>query len=123
MPQEVFILDGTVRENVAFGLPPEAADDAKIRAALTAARLPDFAPDRRVTAQSLSGGQKQRLGIARALCRDAKLLILDEATSALDAATEEEFGAVLDGLRGRVTMLVISHRASTLKHADRIVEL
>ena len=123
VPQSIFILDGTVRENVAFGLPRNAVDETKLRAALDAAQLPDFDPDRPLNENKLSGGQKQRIGIARALYRDVRLLILDEPTSALDAATEKEFGEVLAALRGKVTILLISHRKSTLAAADRVVEL
>jgi ABC-type bacteriocin/lantibiotic exporter with double-glycine peptidase domain len=71
----------------------------------------------------LSGGQRQRLGIARALYRDASVLIMDEATSALDAQAEREIGDMLVGLRLNRTIILISHRLSTLCHCDVIYEL
>lgn len=123
VPQNIFILDGSLRENIAFGIAPEQVDDAKIAAAMELAQLTGLSPDQHVTANNLSGGQKQRVGIARALYREVKLLILDEATSALDADTERAFCDALAALRGRLTMLVISHRESTLARCDRIIEI
>lgn len=123
VPQDIFILNGSVQENVAFGIAPDQVDEAKISAALQAAKLADFAPDTVISAENLSGGQRQRLGIARAIYRNAKLLILDEPTSALDGVTEQEFCAMLDELRGKVTILLISHRETTLQHCDRTVRI
>ncbi|MEU4445953.1 ABC transporter ATP-binding protein [Actinosynnema sp. NPDC050801] len=127
VPQEPILFDGTVRENVAFGMPD--ADEAAIRAALRDANALDFvdrlpggldAPlaDRGVR---LSGGQRQRLVIARALLRNPRLLILDEATSALDTHSEALVQQALARLvRGRTTF-VVAHRLSTIRDADRIV--
>jgi ABC-type multidrug transport system fused ATPase/permease subunit len=69
----------------------------------------------------LSGGEIQRLGLARALYRNPGILFLDEATSALDAETESEINEVLDGLRGQMTVVLIAHRLSTVKNADKII--
>jgi ABC-type multidrug transport system fused ATPase/permease subunit len=69
----------------------------------------------------LSGGEIQRLGLARALYRNPGILFLDEATSALDAETEFEINKVLDELRGRMTIVLIAHRLSTVKNADKII--
>ncbi len=122
VPQNIFLLEGTVAENVAFG--EENIDFAKVRKALHSAGLPDFEPEFKLTGQgNLSGGQRQRIGIARALYKDAKILILDEATSALDAETENAFCEVLKGLHGKVTLIVISHRESTLKSCDKLLSL
>jgi ABC-type multidrug transport system fused ATPase/permease subunit len=74
-------------------------------------------------AGQLSGGEIQRLGIARALYRDPGILFLDEATSALDAETEAQISKVLDGLRGKMTVVLIAHRLSTVMHADKIIYL
>jgi ABC-type bacteriocin/lantibiotic exporter with double-glycine peptidase domain len=74
-------------------------------------------------AGNLSGGQRQRIGIARALYKNVKVLILDEATSALDAETENAFCDVLASLKGKVTLIVISHRESTLASCDRLLNL
>ena len=124
VPQNIFLLEGTIRDNVAFGEAPDQVDEARVRAALRSAGLPEFSPDHPVSAQgNFSGGQRQRIGIARALYKEAKLLILDEATSALDAETERAFCEVLKGLRGKVTMLVISHRESAVSICDREIRL
>ena len=125
VPQNIHLIPGTLRENVAFGAEPEFIDDERVKAALTAAQLEDFALDRPVAADgnNLSGGQRQRIGIARALYRDVKLLILDEATSNLDQETENAFVEALDTLRGKVTMIVIAHRENTLEKCDKVIRL
>ncbi|MFF2631753.1 ABC transporter ATP-binding protein [Microbacterium sp. NPDC058021] len=129
VPQESVLFEGTIRENVAYGLPD--ATDERIEQALRDANAWEF-----VTAQPagwntvvgergarLSGGQRQRLAIARALVRDPRILLLDEATSALDPESEELVKEALGRLmRGRTT-LVVAHRLSTVRQADRIVVL
>jgi ABC-type bacteriocin/lantibiotic exporter with double-glycine peptidase domain len=123
VPQEIFLLEASLRENIAFGIAPETVDEQKIRTVMQLARLEDFTPDQPVSAGTVSGGQRQRIGIARALYRDAKLLIMDEPTSALDAETEQEFCQALRDLHGKVTLIVISHRESTLQCCDRVINL
>ncbi|MBO5668042.1 MAG: ABC transporter ATP-binding protein [Lentisphaeria bacterium] len=124
VPQNVFLLEATVRENVAFGQSPGEIDDAKVIQSLLLAGLPDFSPDHLITAQgNLSGGQRQRIGIARALYQDAKLLIFDEATSALDAANENSFCQLLRELNGKVTIIIISHRPAAINCCDRVIGL
>ena len=131
VPQSIYLLDDTVRANVAFGVPREEIDDAAVRAALEAAQLADTVAslpqglDTMVGegGVTLSGGQRQRLGIARALYRKPSLLVLDEATSALDQATEAEVVAALEHLRGKLTMLVIAHRLSTIESCDRKITI
>ena len=126
VPQNVFIFDGSLRENVALGCEKEKIDDAKVASALRDAQLANFAdtPEMMLNSHSgLSGGQRQRIGIARALYNDPAVLILDEATSALDAATETGFLKVLENLRGKVTIIVISHRKETLDICDKIISL
>ncbi len=123
VPQNIFIAEGSLRENVAFGVAPEEIDESRVIAALQTARLEGMPPDMKLDPAKLSGGQKQRLGIARALYREVKLLILDEATSALDPATENELCRALEAMRGKVTLLLISHRESTLQCCDRIINM
>ncbi|MGS1115918.1 lipid A export permease/ATP-binding protein MsbA [Castellaniella sp. UC4442_H9] len=128
--QDVVMFEGTIAENVAYGAQGDVPRD-RIRAALEAASLLDFVdslPDGLDTqvgsnARSLSGGQRQRLAIARALIKDAPILILDEATSALDNEAERQVQASLERLMAGRTTLVIAHRLSTVQKADRIVVL
>jgi ATP-binding cassette, subfamily B, bacterial len=124
--QDVFLFQGTVRENLAYGR-PDATDDELERAARLA-EAHDFItelPDGYDTivgerGQKLSGGQRQRLSIARAILKDPPLLVLDEATSAVDNETEAAIQRSLELVgRGR-TVVVIAHRLSTVRHADRI---
>jgi subfamily B ATP-binding cassette protein MsbA len=127
--QEVLLLDDTIRNNIAFGV--ENAGDAAILAAAHAAHVMEFADalpqglDAPVGDRGslLSGGQRQRIAIARAILRDAPLLVLDEATSALDSESERHVQAALAQLRqGRAT-LVIAHRLATVEQADQIIVL
>ncbi|MFD7712987.1 ABC transporter ATP-binding protein [Streptomyces sp. NPDC059785] len=127
VPQESILFDGTVRENVAYGM--DDADEATVRRALRDANALEFVErlpkglDTRVGEHGarLSGGQRQRLAIARALIRDPRVLILDEATSALDTQSEALVQQALARLlRGRTTF-VVAHRLSTIRGADRIV--
>ena len=127
--QNVVLFDDTVAANIAYGDPDP--DPARIAAAAKAAHLEDVIanlPQRMNTligdnGARLSGGQRQRLAIARAIYKDAPILILDEATSALDSESERAVQEALDQLmRGRTT-LVIAHRLSTIERADRIVVL
>jgi len=127
--QETVLFDATVRENIAYGQP--GADEQRIRAAAEAAYADEFVRklpqgyDTRLgeDAARLSGGQRQRLAIARALFKNAPILILDEATSHLDAESEAWVaGALTNLMRGRTT-LVIAHRLSTVRRADRIIAL
>ncbi len=127
--QDVFLFHGTVRENLAYGRP-----DADLEEMVRAARLAeahDFVtalPEGYDTVigergQKLSGGQRQRLSIARAVLKDPPILVLDEATSAVDNETEAAIQRSLATLsRGRTT-LVVAHRLSTIRHADRIYVL
>lgn len=128
--QNVILFDGTVGENVAYGASREVGSD-EIYAALEAANLKAFVEElpeglnTRVgeNASNLSGGQRQRLAIARALIKDAPILILDEATSALDSESESQVQASLDRLMAGRTTLVIAHRLSTVQKADKIIVL
>ncbi|WP_144300151.1 ABC transporter ATP-binding protein [Elioraea rosea] len=127
--QDVTLFDDTVRANIAFGRLD--ASDAEIEAAARAAEAHEFIaalPDGYATrvgdrGHTLSGGQRQRVALARALLREPRILLLDEATSALDAATEARVQQALARLREGRTTLVIAHRLSTVRAADRIVVL
>ncbi len=124
--QDVVLFNDTVLANVALG---DDADETRARDALRAAHLIDFVnalPQGLHTAighngSELSGGQRQRLAIARAVYKDAPVLILDEATSALDSESERAVQVALDALMQGRTTLVIAHRLSTIEHADRVV--
>jgi subfamily B ATP-binding cassette protein MsbA len=127
--QDSFVFSGTVRENIAYGA-PSASDEAVLRVAVAAhahefiRRLPEGYESRLgERGVNLSGGQRQRISIARALLKDPRILILDEATSSLDTESEAIVQDALEALmRGR-TCLVVAHRLSTIKSADRIVVL
>jgi len=128
VPQRPHLVSGTLAENVSLA-PSEQTDLAQAVNCLEIAGLKSFAspvglqmevhPD----SGQLSGGEIQRLGLARALYRNPGILFLDEATSALDAETEFEINKVLDELRGRMTIVLIAHRLSTVKNADKIIYL
>jgi subfamily B ATP-binding cassette protein MsbA len=128
--QEVVLFNDTVRNNIAYGAMRELSDGEVLRAA-QAAHVMEFVrtlPEGLETligehGVRLSGGQRQRLAIARALLKDAPILILDEATSALDTASERYIQAALEALKQGRTCIVIAHRLSTVEHADRIIVL
>jgi ATP-binding cassette, subfamily B, bacterial PglK len=128
VPQDVYLLDASLRENVAFGVPEDGIDEERVRDAIHRAQLEAFVaglPDGLDTVTGergvrISGGQRQRLGIARAFYVDPRVLVLDEATSALDNRTEAELSATIDQLRGTLTMIVIAHRLSTVKNCDHV---
>jgi ATP-binding cassette subfamily B protein len=129
VPQDSLLFDGTVWENVTYGL--DKVEPETVRQALHDANAWDFVselPDGWNTSLGdrgarLSGGQRQRLAIARALVRNPRVLLLDEATSALDSASETQVQQALTRLmRGRTTF-VVAHRLSTIRNADRLVVL
>ncbi|HEX6175734.1 MAG TPA: ATP-binding cassette domain-containing protein, partial [Candidatus Binatia bacterium] len=127
--QHTFLFNETIGNNISYGDPGRGLDD--IIAAAKAAYAHDFimALPRGYDTEigemglQLSGGQRQRLAIARALLKDAPILILDEATSALDAESERSVQNALDNLMTRRTTVVVAHRLSTIRRADRIVVL
>ena len=126
--QDVVLFNDSVAANVALG---DAADLGRVRSALAGANLLDFVLtmpgglDARIghNGTQLSGGQRQRLAIARAIYKDAPILILDEATSALDSESERAVQAALEVLMKGRTTLVIAHRLSTIEHADRVIAM
>ncbi len=129
VPQEVILFGGTIEENIRYGRP--GATEEEVRQAARDALALEFVegfPDGFDTlvgerGVQLSGGQRQRIALARAFLRDPDLLILDEATSALDAASENAIQVALDRLMKGRTSLVIAHRLSTVRSADRIAVL
>jgi ABC-type multidrug transport system fused ATPase/permease subunit len=129
VPQEVRIFNGTIKENLEFGLSSSESSVEAANRALQNSQLLDLInnlADKVETVlgengHQLSGGQKQRLGLARALYTSPKLLILDEATSALDSETEGAITDSLSKLQGKVTVIVIAHRLSTVRRADRVL--
>jgi len=131
VPQQVFLFDATLAENIACGVPAAAIDHARLDTAVRLARLSECVarlPNgyQEIVGERgcrLSGGQRQRLAIARALYREASLLILDEVTSSLDSATESEIVETLHALRPDKTVLVIAHRAGALRRCDLVFEL
>lgn len=131
VPQEAMLANSTIRANVALGVRQGDIDDARVWDALGRAHLEilirqdPMGLDLLVGERGLrlSGGQRQRLGLARALYGSPGLLVLDEATSALDAETELAITETLDNLGSSVTVLVIAHRLSTVRHADQVIYL
>jgi len=129
VPQETLLLHDSIHMNISFGDP--AIDAARVEAALRAAGAWDFVqrlPDGTASSVGergslLSGGQRQRIAIARALVHDPDLLILDEATAALDAETELEVWRTIAQLRGRTTVVAISHQPALASVADRIYRI
>ena len=126
VPQEVILFGGTIEENIRYGRPNASEADVR-KAAADALALPfieefpeGFATLVGERGVQLSGGQRQRIALARAFLRDPELLLLDEATSALDAASEKAIQDALDRLMKGRTSLVIAHRLSTVRSADRI---
>lgn len=131
VPQDVFLLNDTLTANVAFGVPREEVDSERIREVIRMAQLEqlvDQLPEGLGTVVGergvrLSGGQRQRIGLARALYRRPRVLVLDEATSALDNVTEHEIAKTLGTLHGSLTIVIVAHRLSTVRHADTLVFL
>lgn len=131
VPQNVALIAGTVKQNVALGIPVSEIDNDLVWEALRRAHLADFLSDHREGLETwigergfkLSGGQRQRLGIARALYTRPSLLVLDEATSALDAETELAIIETLAELEGQVTTITVAHRLATIRNADQILYL
>jgi ABC-type multidrug transport system fused ATPase/permease subunit len=130
VPQHVTLFEASLAQNIAFGTPGGQIDRERLESAVRLARLtecvaalPNGYEEWLGAGCGLSGGQRQRLAIARALYRDASLLILDEATSALDTAAEGEITETLELLRPNRTILIIAHRTAALSYCDFVFEL
>ena len=131
VPQTIYLADTTLAENIAFGIPKEAIDMERVQIAANQAQIAGFIEDQPEKYQSfigergvrLSGGQRQRLGIARALYKQASVLVFDEATSALDNATEKAVVDAIGKFNRDLTILLIAHPLTTVRHCDTIFEL
>ena len=131
VPQEIFLFDGTIEENIAFGVPKDQIDLQRVKLAAQQAQIANIIanwPNQYQTSVGergirLSGGQRQRIGIARALYKQADVIIFDEATSALDTETEQSVMQSIEGLSKELTLLIIAHRITTLENCTEIVEL
>lgn len=131
VPQVIYLADASIAENIAFGLPKDKIDMVQVRRAARLAQIAEhieslesaydtFVGERGIR---LSGGQRQRIGIARALYKNATVLVFDEATSALDDETESELMKAIDGLSKDLTIIMIAHRLSTVRRCDKILKL
>jgi ATP-binding cassette, subfamily B, bacterial PglK len=131
VPQNIYLSDSTIEENIAFGLPETEIDHSQVREAAKHAQIDtviEKLPEQYNTSVGergvrLSGGQRQRIGIARALYKSANVIIFDEATSALDNNTEKTVMQAVESLGKDITIFIIAHRLSTLKNCDQIIEL
>ena len=131
LPQHIFMVDDTLKKNIALGLPEAEIDEEKVQRAVKQAQLKELVdqlPNGLKTVIGdrglrLSGGQRQRVSLARAFYYGKDIIVLDEATSALDNETEQEIVKEIELLKGKVTLIVIAHRLSTVKGCDRIYRL
>ena len=131
VPQNIYLSDSSIAENIAFGVPRDKIDFARVKRAAEQAQIADFIETSLEGYDSLvgergirlSGGQRQRIGIARALYKQASVIILDEATSALDTETEKAVMEAVDGLSRNLTLVIVAHRLSTIEGCDRVILL
>ena len=131
VPQDVYLSDNTIAENIAFGTSKTEIDLIRVKQAADRAQIGDLIESWAMKYDTcvgehgvrLSGGQRQRIGIARALYKNANVLVFDEATSALDSKTEMSVVEAIENLGEHLTVLIIAHRLSTLKNCDQIVEV
>ncbi len=131
VPQNIYLSDSTIEENIAFGVEKELIDHQRVKKAAQQAQIAELIEEWKDGYQTfvgergirLSGGQRQRIGIARALYKQANVLIFDEATSALDNETEQAVMDAIEDLGEEITILIIAHRLTTLKGCDQIVKL
>ena len=131
IPQNIFIIDDSIRRNIAFAINDEEISEDKIWNAVEMAQLKEFVqslPEGLDTVigergARISGGQRQRIGIARALYNDPEVLVLDEATSALDNETESAVMEAIDALNGSKTLIIIAHRLSTIENCNMVYRI
>lgn len=131
VPQSIFLIDDTLRRNIAFGVPDHLIDENRLLRAIEAAQLSELVEQLSHGLETqlgergvlLSGGQRQRVGIARALYHEREILVFDEATAALDNETEALVTEAIKSLSGIKTMIIIAHWLSTIEHCDRIYML
>lgn len=131
VPQNIYLSDSTIAENIAFGVPKDQIDMARVRKAAEQSQIAGFIDSSTEGYKCfvgergirLSGGQRQRIGIARALYRQAQVLVLDEATSALDNDTEAAVMGAMQGLSSNLTVIMIAHRLNTIRQCNRVLEV
>ena len=131
VPQAIYLSDTSIAENIAFGIPPEDIDIEQVKSAARRAEIAEHIEGLRDGYETfigergirLSGGQRQRIGIARALYKQADVLVFDEATSALDSDTEEAVMKAVRSLDENLTIFIVAHRLSTIEHCDKVVRL
>jgi ABC-type bacteriocin/lantibiotic exporter with double-glycine peptidase domain len=131
VPQDVLVINGTIRENICLGYSPKEITDEEVFSALSEASLLDFVKKLPLGIHTqvgergaqLSGGQRQRIGIARALISEPALIVLDEATSSLDGETESQITDALNKIKGRCTVVMIAHRLSSVRNSDLVIYL
>jgi len=129
VPQDVMVANGSIRENVSLGYPTNLATDSLIWNSLKIAHLQNHVENMEFELETqvgergtrLSGGQRQRIGIARAMFTNPNLLVLDEATSSLDGETEANISDSINNLKGKVTVIMIAHRLSTVRNSDQVI--
>ena len=129
--QEIFLMDDTIKANIAFGMSDKKINMNRVYKALEAAQLSSFVSELKLGINTrvgergiqLSGGQKQRIGIARALYHNPSVLIFDEATASLDHETEKQVMNSIYNLKQDKTMIIIAHRISTLEDCDKVYEV
>lgn len=131
IPQDIYLLDDTLRRNIALGINDEDINDTKIREAIHTAQLEHVVAGLHEgldtilgeNGAKLSGGQKQRVALARAIYHEREVIIMDEATSALDSETEEQVVSEINNLKGKKTLIIIAHRLSTVSNCNRIITI
>jgi len=131
LPQEIFLTDNTLKQNIALGVAEDEVDISRLHNSIQKARLSDMLSNLKDGIDTvigehgvrLSGGQRQRVALARAFYHNRSVLVMDESTSALDNETEQEIVQEVKLLKGSVTMIIIAHRITTLQHCDKIYEI
>lgn len=131
VPQAIFLADTTIAENIAFGIPRDQIDYSRVRTAAQKAQIAQtieswvhqYSTPVGERGVRLSGGQRQRIGIARALYKQADVIVFDEATSALDSDTESAVMEAIESLSDELTIIIVAHRLSTLKKCTQVIEL
>tara|TARA_B100001057_G_scaffold499186_1_gene608900 strand:- start:9769 stop:11517 length:1749 start_codon:yes stop_codon:yes gene_type:complete len=131
VPQNIFLIDDSIKNNIAFGIEANEIDESKLNNAIEKSQLKSFIDSLEIGYETkvgergtqISGGQLQRIGIARALYNNPEILILDESTASLDTSTENGIMNSITKLKGDKTILMISHRFSSLKNCDKIYEI
>jgi ABC-type multidrug transport system fused ATPase/permease subunit len=131
VPQNIYLSDDTIKQNIAFGIPGNKINERLLKRSIIQSNLSKLVKNSKFGADTkigefgdkLSGGQKQRIGIARALYNDPKILILDESTSSLDIETERKIIEEIKLLKSKKTVIIVSHRLSSLKYCDSVYEL